>query len=344
MIEVVTGRPPGSPVLLAGRNVEPVHRALAGAGLEVARWRRWAEPGEVAPKPGREGAPDSGRSPGPSAWPPEGPFATGILRLPRAKDELEMEAHALLSRLAPGGALLLFGTKDEGVVSAPRRLEGFIGAGGSSATLAVKARCRVIEIRRGASAPAPRSALSDWARESSVVIGGRQRPWTSYPGLFAGGAMDPGTALLLGSLPRIPPGSRVLDYGCGTGVIGAAVLEGEPGARVDLLDADALALEAARSNVPGARVLPAAYSLDGSDGPYDWILSNPPFHEGKGETLGVLEALVSDAPAHLSKRGGLVLVTQRRLPVERALARGFRTVAVLDETPVFRVWSGVGPG
>jgi 16S rRNA (guanine1207-N2)-methyltransferase len=328
MIAEIERRPPPGPVLLAGRNLDPVHRALEGAGVGVTRWKRWAEPGRDTTEP--------------RAWPREGSFASAILRLPRGKEELEMEAHALLARLAPGGALLLFGARDEGVVSAPRRLEPLVGAKGAVTTLAVKARCRVVEIRPGSGASAPRGTLPDWIRESSTVIGAERRPWVSYPGLFAGGELDAGTALLLRSLPRIAPGSRVLDFGCGTGVIGAEVLAVEPDARVDMLDADALALEAVRANVPGSRILPAAFDLGGSDGPYDWILSNPPFHEAKGETLKVLEDLVSEAPRVLSRKGGLVFVTQRRLPVEGLLKEAFRTVAILDQDPVFRVWSGTG--
>jgi 16S rRNA (guanine1207-N2)-methyltransferase len=327
MIAEIERRPPPGPVLLAGRNLDPVHRALEGAGVGVTRWKRWAEPGEDTTVP--------------TAWPPEGTFASGILRLPRGKEELEMEAHALAARLAPGGALLLFGARDEGVVSAPRRLESLLGGEGGVTTLAVKARCRVIEIRPGPDA-APRGVLSDWTRGSSMVIGGEPRSWVSFPGLFAGGELDAGTALLLRSLPRIPQGSRVLDFGCGTGVIGAEVLAVEPEARVHMLDADALALEAARANVPAARILPAAFDLGGSDGPYDWILSNPPFHEAKGETLKVLKDLVSKAPRALSRKGRLVFVTQRRLPVEALLEEAFRTVAILDQDPVFRVWSGTG--
>lgn len=259
-----------------------------------------------------------------------------------------MEAHALFARLSPGAPLYLFGARDEGVVSAPRRLEPLLGSGGSVSTLAVKARSRVIELRRGGQAPPLRGALEEWARTSTMVLDGRPRPWVSFPGLFAGGSLDPGTALLLDALPTIRPGSRVLDFGCGTGVIARTVMdraaEDYPDGQleVDLLDADALALEASRRNVPSARELLPGWGLSGASGPYDWILSNPPFHEGKGETKRVLEDLAADASGHLTGRGSLVLVTQRRLPVGRLLEEGFRRVDILSETSVFRVWSASG--
>lgn len=342
MVDEIAVRPPASPVLLAGRNVDPVHFALEAAGVQVVRWRRWAEPPSSA-------IAEAGSGPGgetlPEPWPPDGPFASALLRLPRAKDELEMEAHALFARLSPGASLYLFGARDEGVVSAPRRLEPLLGSGGSVSTLAVKARSRVVELRRGGQAPPLQGALEEWTRTSTMVLDGRPRPWVSFPGLFAGGSLDPGTALLLDALPTIRSGSRVLDFGCGTGVIARTVMdraaEDYPDGQldVDLLDADALALEAARRNVSGAAEFLTGWGLAAARGPYDWILTNPPFHEGKAETMRVLEDVAADAPGHLTRRGGLVLVTQRRLPVGRLLEERFRRVDVLSETSVFRVWS-----
>jgi 16S rRNA (guanine1207-N2)-methyltransferase len=175
-----------------------------------------------------------------------------------------------------------------------------------------------------------------------MELDGKPRPWVSFPGLFAGGSLDPGTALLLDALPTIRSGSRVLDFGCGTGVIAAAVMGRSPEAVVDLLDADALAVEAAARNVPEAAGFLVGWSLAGASGPYDWIVSNPPFHEGKGETMRVLEDLAAAAPAHLTARGRLILVTQRRLPVGRLLEEQFRRVEVRAETSVFRVWAAGG--
>jgi 16S rRNA (guanine1207-N2)-methyltransferase len=254
-----------------------------------------------------------------------------------------MEAHALLSRVRPDGVLLLFGARDEGIVSAPRRIEAVIGGDGSVATLTVKARCRVLALERGGDGAPPRGDLDEWARRGALEIQGEEVPWTWFPGLFAEGRLDPGTALLLRHLPAVAPGATVLDYGCGTGVIGATVLAIAPTAEVDLLDADALALEAARRNVPGARARVATWALREVDGAYDCIVSNPPFHQGKGETLEPVRALVSEAPGALTRGGVLALVTQRRLPVGPLLGERFHRVEIPAEDSVFRVWWASGP-
>ena len=110
-------------------------------------------------------------------------------------------------------------------------------------------------------------------------IAGRIRPWVSYPGLFAAGRIDEGTALLLDVLPPLSAGARIADFGCGSGVIGAALAE-LPGIGLDMIDHDSLALLAARENVPAGRALLASSLSQAGGALYDAILSNPPLHAG----------------------------------------------------------------
>jgi 16S rRNA (guanine1207-N2)-methyltransferase len=76
------------------------------------------------------------------------------------------------------------------------------------------------------------------------------------------------------------------------------------------------------------------------DEPYDAIVTNPPFHRGKAEDPGLILDLIEGSPRALSKRGRLVLVAQRRLPVEGAFRAAFREVSLLADEGGFRVWDG----
>ncbi|CAK0886071.1 unnamed protein product, partial [Prorocentrum cordatum] len=156
------------------------------------------------------------------------------------------------------------------------------------------------------------------------------------PGLFAGGLVDVMTRHLLDQLqavdslprehPSTPPWSlrgpdcRVLDFACGSGVLAAGVRQLWPEARLVLLDADAVALEAARRNVPGAEEVVLADGLGGLGAaeaaaePFDLIVSNPPVHRGHADDLSVLMRLISEAPARLRPRGELWLVSQEHVP------------------------------
>ena len=268
-----------------------------------------------------------------AAWPPDGPFDLVTLRIPKVRVALEMALHAAATRLAPGGRLVLYGANDEGIRSAPRKLEAVFE---QVETVATRRKCRVLE----ASDPRPgaRGDLVDWRSEVPRPIGVGD-PWVTWPGLFARGGLDPGTALLCQSLPEVPPDGKVLDFGCGVGVISAAVLALTPTARVDAVDADALALEAVRHNVPGARPLLGDGWGGVSDTQYDCVLSNPPYHRGKGEDFAVLMALLQGAADRLSPGGELRVVVPRQLTVRPHLEERFAQVELVVDDPRYRVWA-----
>jgi 16S rRNA (guanine1207-N2)-methyltransferase len=271
-------------------------------------------------------------------WPPAGPFDAVLLRLPPAKEEQAMAAHAALSVLSPAGRLIVYGGNEEGIRSSAAMLARLCG---EVETLAVRGHGRVLAVRRGDSPI--RGALSCWRTTSRVVIGAAARPWVSYPGVFAAGRIDAATRLLIGALPELPRGARLLDFGCGSGVIGASALAEMPGVALDMLDNDAVALAAARENVPEGRPILAARLFDAPAG-YDAILSNPPLHRGIAEDHRSLNELVTEAPRHLTARGVLQIVVQRRVPVLPLLEQHFARVSVTAQAAGYRVLRAELPG
>lgn len=304
------------------------HGGLAEAALEAVRprahaWRRWAlrlavpEERAVVHAPG----------------PPAGPFERITLRLPRDWASFEMQLHLAAARLAAGGRLLVVGATDEGVKSAPRRIETLFE---SVEVVVNKRRMRVLEARSPRASVSPRGELEHWRRE--VDAGGFSM--VSYPGVFAEGRLDEGSALLLDALAALSVEGRVLDFGCGHGMLARALGEHSPHASFTLLDADALALHAARQNVPRASsVLSDAWQgLDPAER-FDLIVSNPPIHRGRDEDFSTLDQLVRGAPERLTPRGRLVLVAQRTVGVGKLLRAHLSTTTKLAETPRFQVWS-----
>ena len=269
-----------------------------------------------------------------SAWPPPGPFTSACVRLPKVKDALDLALHAVASVVPTGAQIVLYGANDEGIRSAASHLEVVADA---VTTVDTRRHCRVLMGLRRTSIAGHKPSLSRWRRESEVVLAGETRPWVSYPGLFAGGGLDEGTALLLAHLPDLAADARVLDFGCGTGIIAASLLPRLSHAQVDLLDADALALEAARENVPGARLLLGDGLGSAAPTRYDAILSNPPLHNGVAEDHGALERLIAEAPRHLLPGGVLQIVVQRRVKASDAMQAAFGNVTVVSENGRFRV-------
>ncbi len=299
-----------------------VAEALTGAGWTVSRWNRVAAPGVEA-----------------ASAPPEGEFDLVALRLDKSKEVTELALHLTLGLLKPGGRALLYGAKDEGIRSADGRIRPVTGPW---ATLATGGHCRLLEWRRPVDfdpeGAGLRSSLEAWRIESPD---GR----VGWPGVFGGERVDPGSALLIRSLEASPlrrdGDGPVLDFGAGAGVLSSAlVASGVPSHHLVLLEPDALAAEAARRNVPQASVAVRS----GWPGPapegegWSAVVSNPPYHAGKAESLEVVTALIEGAAVDLEPRGELRIVVQRRLPVERLLRAVFAEVdAIADDGP-YRVW------
>ena len=233
---------------------------------------------------------------------------------------------AAAARVTPGGFVAVYGAKDEGIRSVDKHRPESIG---EFETQWVKRRCRVL-VARASSTPADAQddALETWRSDSTIDWGDGPRRWAFYPGMFAHGRLDPATELLVDHLPPVPKGARILDYGAGSGIIGAALLDREPTCTVDLLDVDAVALAAAAINVPAAGRIHAA-DLSSATGTYDLIVSNPPVHEGKTETLRIVRCLAQGATRVLGPKGSLTLVVQRRLGAESLLKASFGTVRIV---------------
>ncbi len=263
---------------------------LRAAGFTVTRWCRW--------KVGDRSA---------SAWPAaaEVPFGLVLMRLPRIKDAFEMALHAAASVMAADGVLYVAGANDEGIKSSTTLIDTVFS---DAQTVDTRKHCRVVAARKPITTDL-RKTLRKWERDMDG--------WMSYPGVFAKGNIDDATALLIGTLPEKILGSA-LDFGCGGGVIAHAALQ--RGAKITMLDADAIALEAAKQNVDPA----TAVLSDGFQeivGKFEMILSNPPIHRGAKEDYTVLRDLLEKAPDHLTKDGQLVFVVQRTVPLKGMGAR-----------------------
>lgn len=310
------------PILVVDDEAGDVEALCEDRGLSWTRWRRLRRVG-VEPLP----------------WPPEGPFAEAFVRLPKGREALEMTLHAVGSRLEEGGRVWVVGANDEGIRSTGKRAEPVFE---QVQTVDTRKHCRVVELARPR--PGLRAALEDWATTSTAELPDGPLTWISFPGVFAHGRLDEGTRVLLQDLPTLEPGQRALDFACGAGLIGKVLLRRSTGARVDLLDIDALAVEAARRNVPEAERVLASDGWEAvGDARYHLVISNPPLHAGKGSDYRVVQHLIEQAPDHLVPGGALRIVTQKTVPLRDLLRERFGEAELVREVAGYRIWEARRP-
>ncbi|HEX7132312.1 MAG TPA: methyltransferase [Iamia sp.] len=133
-------------------------------------------------------------------------------------------------------------------------------------------------------------------------------------GVFAAGAVDPGTRLLLDDGARPEPQHEVLlDLGCGYGPIALALALRAPGAVVWAVDVNERALELTTTNAEtlgvADRVRVATPDAVPADVVFDGIWSNPPIRVGKAALHELLETWL----ARLGPDGAAHLVVARNL-------------------------------
>jgi 16S rRNA (guanine1207-N2)-methyltransferase len=237
-------------------------------------------------------------------------------------------AHALRA-LKPGAPITAFAPKDKGGSRLKKTLEGF----GCVVTEDARRHHRFCSAVRPA---APRGL------EAAIEAGGpRIVPalglW-SQPGVFSWDRPDPGSVRLLEALPALY--GEGADLGCGIGLLARAVLAAPKVRSLTCADIDGRAVACAEHNLDDPRVKVVWTDLrrpiEGL-ADLDFVVMNPPFHDGGAEDRALGLAFIEAAAGMLAKRGVCWLVANRHLPYEAVLAAAFATVTVRGEGGGYKV-------
>jgi 16S rRNA (guanine1207-N2)-methyltransferase len=236
-------------------------------------------------------------------------------------------AHALRV-LAAGGRLTALAPKDRGGQRLPKELTEFGCAVGQIS----RRHHRICMTVR----PDRPVGLDD-----AIAAGGPQVPpvlglW-SQSGIFSWDRPDPGSLMLLRHLP--PLAGAGADFGCGVGLLSLAALESSALQSVALIDIDRRAIDAARRNVTDPRAdFVWGDVRDGTLQDLDFVVMNPPFHDGGAEDRSLGDAFIRRAAAVLKPRGACWLVANRHLPYEAHLKASFKVVRQVEQGEGYKIY------
>lgn len=264
----------------------------------------------------------------------DAPFDALLVCLPKAKRETGYLLATLTPWLSQGADLFLAGENRGGINSADRFLAPYAD---STHKLDSARRCSLVH----ATLDKPVAAFDAdaWVQRYPLQIGERTLQILALPGVFSADELDEGTALLLDHLP--PLKGRVLDLGCGAGVIGAWLAARQPNLQVELCDINALALESARRTLAANGLSATVYASDmlsDVQGPLAALITNPPFHAGLNTLYAPTEQMIREVPSRLARGGQLWLVANAFLRYPPHLQAVFARHEVAAENRRFRVY------
>ncbi|HIF9085355.1 TPA: 16S rRNA (guanine(1207)-N(2))-methyltransferase RsmC [Photobacterium damselae] len=184
--------------------------------------------------------------------------------------------------------------------------------------------------------------VAEWFRSYPISIAGVELTVRSLPGVFSHGEFDKGSELLLNNLPQLH--GKVLDFGCGAGVIGAVMKAKYPEIDVELCDISALAIESAKetfkvNSLTGSFTATDVYKT--LTGPYQFLISNPPFHAGLKTFYAATENFIAQAPEYLAENGQLVIVANSFLQYPPLIEQSLGQCEVTASTNKFNIYKAV---
>lgn len=259
-----------------------------------------------------------------------GSYASIVMLAPPGTVERRHVIAQSLTALAHGGEFMAIALKDKGGARMGKELEAF----GCAVSETAKSHHRICVVRRPDTLTGTEDALSAGAPRLVNAIG----LW-SQPGVFSWDRIDPGSTLLASRLPQLE--GHGADLGCGIGYLALRVLQSPAARRLELVDIDRRAIDAARRNVPDPRAHLHWADASGGDtrlSALDFVVMNPPFHSAGTENRALGQAFVRAAAKMLRPGGVCWLVANRHLPYEAALESAFRSVRLDHEAGGFKIY------
>ncbi|MGL5358812.1 MAG: methyltransferase [Shewanella sp.] len=261
-------------------------------------------------------------------------YDTVIIYFPKAKNLAPYLFNLAANHLQPNGQLLVVGENKGGIKSLVKLLPDYF-APGVKRDNARHCLLFTSQLERAA----PTFHLKDWLSQYQLETPQGEITICNLVGVFSEKRLDLGTELLLSHLPTFS--GRVLDFGCGAGVIAAALLKAQPSLALECVDINAMALASCELTLAANGMTAKVYPSDGltqTQGQFNGIISNPPFHDGLASTTSIAQRFVEDSAKQLKHNGIWQIVANRHLPYSDMIAAQFGQLQVPADNNKYKLY------
>ncbi|MFE4924256.1 methyltransferase [Streptomyces sp. NPDC056661] len=268
-----------------------------------------------------------------------------LVRVPKSLALLEDQLHRLAPAVHAGTVVIGTGMVKEIHTSTLKLFERIIGP--TRTSLAVK-KARLIFCTPD---PALARTPSPWPHRYDLPDGVGSvsgRTVVNHAGIFCAERLDLGTRFFLSHLPERSGPDRIVDLGCGNGVVGTSAALANPEATVTFIDESYQAVASAaatfRANLgtdAEATFLVGDGMADVPPGSVDLVLNNPPFHSHLATTDATARTMFHGARTALRQGGELWVVGNRHLGYHTQLRRTFGNCTTVAGDPKFVVLRAV---
>ncbi|MEX0624553.1 class I SAM-dependent methyltransferase [Saccharospirillum sp.] len=253
-----------------------------------------------------------------------------ILQAPKSLTLFEWQLSEIGKRLTPDGQCWVLGM----VKHLSRGHQGVMQQYFSSVDpgLAVK-KARCVTLADPVPKQAPISA-QEYSIDGLTLV--------ALPGCFSEAKPDPGALAFLAEFDQLPSVDRLVDLGCGNGVLALSYLRRHPTSQAILIDeslqATASAAASAERNGYPVQIHHANGLTRLGLSAIPLILCNPPFHQSTTLTTDIAHSLFKQAASALSAEGEFWVVGNRHLNYHKTLKRWFTRVTAVSQHPKFVVF------
>lgn len=167
----------------------------------------------------------------------------------------------------------------------------------------------------------------------------KDKVYHQYAGVFSSDHIDYATQFFLEHLTIKESDTKILDLASGNGVIADQIQLTKSGAVLSLIDDSFLAIESSKKNMTEDATFVWNDNLESfSDGTFDLIVSNPPFHFEYENNIEVTLGLFEQVHRCLKDAGRFTLVANQHLNYKTHLDKLFTSCSLIAENEKFVVY------